>query len=384
MAIKLGELLVREGLVTEKDLEEALRHQVIYGGKLGGNLIEMGFVEEEKMARVLSKKLGITYVPPEKLQNLPSDLLDIVPKNIAEKYRVLPVARENKKVFLAMADPADLNAIDEIAFRIGYIVKPVLTPESRLLIALEQHYGIMREGRHGIKRERPSIPLDERVIRARKETEKDTASEEEEFIEIPGIDTPAESRTPSPSDETVHLSSSDIIEDVPEADIIEEDYSLDTFSRLLADAGGREDIADIVTGYLRQEFDHGALFQIRGSKACGWRSTVDGRDSKEFAQLEIDLDEPSVLKTVVQNRTCYLGGIPGTDANDRIFQRLGGYPASKGLLVPIRILERVVGLIYVDGEQSDLEDRTADLQKLAAKASLAFEILILKKKILML
>lgn len=384
MAIKLGALLVREGLVTEEDLEEALRYQVIYGGKLGCNLVEMGLVEEEKMARVLGKKLGITYVPPEKLQNLPSDLLNIVPKKIAEKYRVLPVARENKKVFLAMADPADLNAIDEIAFRIGYIVKPVLAPESRLLIALEQHYGIIREGRQGIKRERPCIPLDERVIRARRETEKDTASGEEEFIEIPGIDTPGKTRKPEPGDETVHLSSTDIIEDVPEADIIEEDYSLDTISRLLAEAGGREDIADIITGYLRQEFDHGALFQIRGSKAFGWRSTVDGKDSKDFAQLEVGLDEPSVLKTVVQNRTCHLGEIPGNDANDRIFQRLGGYPASKGLLVPIRILERVVGLIYVDREQSDLEDRTAELQKLAAKASLAFEILILKKKILML
>jgi len=380
----LGELLIREGLVTEEDLEEALRYQVIYGGKLGGNLIEMGLVEEEKMARVLSKKLGVSYVPPEKLQNLSSGLLDIIPREIAEKYRVLPIACENKKLLLAMADPADLQAIDEIAFRIGYIVKPVLTTESRLLLALEQHYGIVREGRQGIAHEMRCIPLGKRVTEARKKKDEEPGSREEEFLKMPPWATSGENQKPESIEEPIPLSSADVIEEVTEADIIEEDYSLDTISRLLADAGGREDIADIMIGYLGQEFDRAAVFQVRGATACGWRCGVGGRDSKNFAQLEIDLDEPSVLKTVVENRTCHLGAIPGTDANDRIFQLLGGYPATKGLLLPIRILERVVGLIYVDGGHSRLDDRRIDLQKLAAKASLAFEILILKKKILML
>lgn len=395
MAIKLGELLVREGLVTEDDIEEALRYQVIYGGKLGTNLIEMGLVEEGDIAQVLSKKLGLPYAPPEKLQNLPRKLLDIIPREIAEKYNALPLARENKKLFLAMTDPTDLHAIDEIAFRTGYIVNPVLTPELRLTLALEQYYGIEREMRY--------IPLDKRVSTARKKAKKkpppkhapprrpepEPAEEKapdteavEEFIEIPGVD-PAEGVAEAETiDEAEALDSTEIVEEIAEADVVENQYTLGTISRLLADAGDREDIADIVLGYLGQEFDRGALFQVRGETISGWRGMVGGTNSENITKTELDLDEPSVLKTVVENRSYYLGSISRNDANDRIFQGLGGYLAPTCLLVPIQILGRVVAIIYVDGGNVDLSRRAVDLQNLAAKASMAFEILILKKKIL--
>ncbi|NIQ94215.1 MAG: general secretion pathway protein GspE [Desulfuromonadales bacterium] len=387
MAIKLGEFLVREGLVTEDDLEEALKYQVIYGGKLGTNLIEMGLVEEGDIAKALSKKLGIPYVPPQKLENIPRDLLDTIPTEIAEKYRVLPVARENKKLFLAMTDPADLHAIDEISFRTGYIVKPVLTPELRLVLALEQYYGIDREMRY--------IPLDKRVTTARKKAKKTpspeseqtpqaTPDEEEEFIEIPGVETAEEIEEAEPLEEIEELAAAEVVEEVAEADIVEEAYTLDVISRLLADAGDREDIADIIIGYLGQEFHRGAIFQVRGSTISGWRGMVNGTNSERFPQIDIGLDEPSVLKTVVENRSYYLGAISRTEANDRVFQGLGGYLAPTALLVPIQILGRVVGILYVDAESVDLSERTVDLQTLAAKASMAFEILILKKKILML
>ncbi|MEJ2700199.1 MAG: hypothetical protein P8Z70_11145, partial [Desulfuromonadales bacterium] len=144
MALKLGEMLIREGLLTSAQLEEALKYQVIFGGKLGTNLIEMGLVEENALARVLSRKLGVPCAEESELMKIPSEVIKLIPKDIAAKYKVIPLRLENRRLTLVMADPDDLKAIDEIAFRTGFLVRPALTPEVRLVLALEKYYEIPR------------------------------------------------------------------------------------------------------------------------------------------------------------------------------------------------------------------------------------------------
>lgn len=390
MAIKLGELLVQEGLVSQEDLDEALRYQVIYGGKLGTNLIEMGLIEEGEITRILSKKLGIPFAPPERLLKIPQDIIAVTPREIAEKYMVVPIAREGKKLFLAMDDPSNLLALDEISFRTGFIVKPILASEVRLILALEKYYGIERERRY--------ISLEKRMATAKKKRKPETVrlqppppvpspvraqEEKEEFIEIPGLESNEEIEELEAIVDAEELEQIDVIEDLADADVIEE-YTLEMISRLLTDAGDREDIADILIGYLAQEFDRGALFQVRGAHIGGWRAMNRGKSVETFSQLAVPLGEPSVLKTVVESRSTYLGAIARNEINDRVFHALGGPMAATGLLVPLQIMGRVVGLLYVDDRNVNLSGRTVDLQKLAAKASMAFEILILKQKILML
>ena len=144
MALKLGEMLIREGLLTSAQLEEALKYQVIFGGKLGTNLIEMGLVEENALARVLSRKLGVPCAEESELMRIPPEVIKLIPKDIAARYKVIPLRLENRRLTLVMADPTDLKAIDEIAFRTGFLVRPALTPEVRLILALEKYYDIER------------------------------------------------------------------------------------------------------------------------------------------------------------------------------------------------------------------------------------------------
>ena len=191
MSIKLGEMLIEAGLLTRAQLDAALKNQVIFGGKLGTNLIELGYLAEEDLARFLSKKLELPCATNEQLMSIPPDIIKLIPKEVADKYKVIPISREKKRLTLAMLDPADLSVIDAISFVTGFYISPLIAPELRLAVALENYYGIKRDVRY-IQlsekwKDRPSfVKLDETVDRAVEESEVFDFSlpRNEEFIDI--------------------------------------------------------------------------------------------------------------------------------------------------------------------------------------------------------
>jgi GGDEF domain-containing protein len=104
MAEKLGELLIRKNLLTQAQLEEALQAQVIFGGKLGTVLIEMGLITEDTLAEILAQLISIPCAKPGQLQNIPEDVIKIISAELAEKHKVIPVSVSGKKLTLA-TDP---------------------------------------------------------------------------------------------------------------------------------------------------------------------------------------------------------------------------------------------------------------------------------------
>ena len=141
MAITLLEMLSEAGLISREQFDEALLNRVVYGGKIGTSLIELGLIEEETLARFLSMKLAVPYVHPDQLTDLSEEVIRLVPKGLALKYKVVPLRFDKRRLSLAMADPSDLRAVDEIAFITDFIVKPLIAPEVRLLEALSKYYG---------------------------------------------------------------------------------------------------------------------------------------------------------------------------------------------------------------------------------------------------
>src|SRR5210317_403431 len=136
MAIRLGELLIKKNLLTQAQLEEALQAQVIFGGTLGTILIEMGLITENVLAEILTNLLNLPCLKPNQLENIPEHVINIISPELAEKHKVVPVSVNGKKLTLAMESPHDLKSIDEISFRTGYIIQPVLALEVRLIFAL--------------------------------------------------------------------------------------------------------------------------------------------------------------------------------------------------------------------------------------------------------
>lgn len=487
MAITLRDMLLEVNLITPEQFDEALRNLVIYGGKIGTSLVEMGYLDDGDLARLLSKKLAVPYVRADDLLHIPAEVIGLLSRELTLKYKVIPLKLEKKKLSLVMADPTDLRAIDDIAFMTGYVIKPLVAPELRLIQALGQYYqmeistrfqqvidkvakrdqekeGLRREAeeqeraeaeerqrleheeeerrrteerqrreaeeaeRHEAEErdrleqeERDRAEAEERQRRELEEWEKRELAEWEaqrkikeqqrrELMERAARE--REERSLLERAEQERLVREDrrrreregqererlkkeaaeraAMEELEELDVIEEGawverlerYSIGEMPLKLARAENRDEIAQTLLQFLGREFDRAALFLIRGGVATGWLAVNREEAVEDFDTFNLTLERSSFLKTVAEGKSLYLGPLPDTAQNRRILEGLGGGRPETVLLIPLMILGRVVNVIYVEGGEKMLADRLGELTSLVAKVALAFEILILREKIL--
>jgi type IV pilus assembly protein PilB len=139
MAPKLGQLLLASNVISEEQLREALALQRREGGRLGTNLVKLGHITEEKLVTFLSRQYGVPSVNLSDFKVDPS-VLKLVPIDIAGKNLIMPVARVGATLTIAMADPSNVFAIDDVKFMTGYNVEVVVSNESSILDALARHY----------------------------------------------------------------------------------------------------------------------------------------------------------------------------------------------------------------------------------------------------
>jgi hypothetical protein len=371
MATRLGDLLLQQGLVTTAQLDEALKYQVIFGGKLGTNLIEMEILEEGDIARALSQQYHVPTPTADEVMNVAPQVLALLPRELVEQHSVVPLKLEGRRLTLLMPDPANFKLIDDLSFRTGLIIKPVVAAEVRLILALEKHYNIGRDRRYihvtkKIATKRPAPPPAPPV-----------AAPEAAPSPVPG---------PQPEaakGQELEFSLPELAEDEELAEIapLEEILDSETLALYLADARDRDDVLDSIAAFLAHEYARVALFLVRGNVAHGWKASVDQQDLPEFKLAQFPLDEPSILKTVVETSSFLLGPIPRTPFNSMFLQEIGGRVPQTALLVPLLMMGRVVGIIYVDGQGEELAEKLFELQKITIKAAMAFEILVLKNKI---
>ena len=140
--LRLGDVLVNSGVLTEADLEKGLTRQKGTGRKLGEVLVDEGFVTEENIAKALSSQLRYDMV---ELQNIEIDeeVLKLVPANVLKKYKCLPFeySPETMMLRVAMSDPMDMAALDDINIITNMQVEPVVATTSSVMLALDRYYG---------------------------------------------------------------------------------------------------------------------------------------------------------------------------------------------------------------------------------------------------
>ena len=144
MALKLGELLLKAQLVNQQQLNKALEEQKATGGKLGEILQRLGFVTEDDIIECLSHQFG---VPSINLRHFEIDpgVAKIIPVDLARKYNVIPVNKTGATLTLAMTDPTNIFAMDEITFMTGYRVEPVVASEEAIRERIDRNFGSSRE-----------------------------------------------------------------------------------------------------------------------------------------------------------------------------------------------------------------------------------------------
>jgi type IV pilus assembly protein PilB len=140
MAVRLGELLLREKRITPSQLQEALNHQRTNGGRLGSNLVKLGFLRDEDITSLLSRQYGVPAINLAQFDLDPA-VVRLIPAETAAKYQVIPVGRSGTALTLAMTDPTNVFAMDDIKFMTGLHVEPVVTSETAVRDAISRYYG---------------------------------------------------------------------------------------------------------------------------------------------------------------------------------------------------------------------------------------------------
>ncbi len=314
--MKLGEALVKEALITRQQLEQALKRQVQFGGRLGTNLVELRFLEEQDLSKFLSRFFRLPEVPADLFNSIPEEVINSVSREHVDKYKILPFKKERNRLHTAVLNPKDIKEINDLCFVTGFDIIPYVITELRMIYALEKYYGIKRDIRY--------ISLKDRLD--------------------------------------------------PETNI--EESSVDKIKISFTEVNETEDIAGILINEVYKIAKRVALFAVKGEKIKGWKAR--GLDIDAF---EIPAKDSAVFSEVLTNHSNYRGPVMNIKGNEPLIKILAGTPQD-ALILPITIREKTVALLYADnGTRSVMNANVGFLSMLASMAAIAFEILILKKRI---
>jgi type IV pilus assembly protein PilB len=139
MPVRIGDLLLKEKRITPAQLQEALSYQKTNGGKLGYNLVKLGFVKDEEITALLSKQYGVPSINLTQFEIDPS-IIKLIPAETAHKYQIIPLSRSGATLTIAMTDPTNVFAMDDIKFMTGYNVEPVVASETAVVDAITRYY----------------------------------------------------------------------------------------------------------------------------------------------------------------------------------------------------------------------------------------------------
>src|SRR6202008_200400 len=148
MSVRLGEILVKESLITQDQLQKALEFQRSNGGKLGSCLTKMGFITDDDITGVLSRQYGVPSINL-KYYEIDPTVIRLIPQDTALRYQVIPLSRVGSVLTIAMTDPTNVFAMDDIKFMTGFNVEPVVASESAIGEAITRFYGGPGRGAEG-------------------------------------------------------------------------------------------------------------------------------------------------------------------------------------------------------------------------------------------
>jgi type IV pilus assembly protein PilB len=137
---KIGSMLRAVGLIDDAQLQRALEEQKRTHETIGTILVKLGFVSETDLTNTLGKQLGVASVDLSHFE-IDANVLKIIPEDIARKYKVIPLHRMGYTITLAMANPTNVMAIDDIKFRTGYNIEPVVAAETSIMKSIDAYYG---------------------------------------------------------------------------------------------------------------------------------------------------------------------------------------------------------------------------------------------------
>ena len=344
---KIGELLVSKGLLSDAQLEKALKAQLIFGGHLGTILLEMGFIKEESLGEALSEVSGVPYAPPEVFEGLDETLIRIVPARLVEEFQLVPIGTKNRDLHVAMVNPRDLNALDALNLALNMKIVPWIAPESRIMQAMERYYGIPRRLRflaNPVNEQQKSAAIAGPAGSAAPESASKPAAEAagveagtvlgEEFgygknwKEIAeSLDEPVEQADGSPG-----------------APRPRQHSALGELAEALCRADHRTQAADATVRYAANTLSRCLLMGVRGETANLWASHRIATPKKWAYQVS-----PDGIFRLLEGDSSFRGALPKDERFRGFYTSLRIDPPAELLLVPVHVNDRLVAMFYGDG-----------------------------------
>ncbi|HZS39809.1 MAG TPA: hypothetical protein VFF06_23410 [Polyangia bacterium] len=378
MADSAGALLLRSGIVRPEQVAEAQRLRQHDGGSFGECLVRIGAIDEEKLVDFYHKRLMIPRLDENKLKRkIAPAILHLVQREMAAEFRVIPVDIDpDGAVVLAMADPSDNHAVDEVTFFADRFVVRAVASESSVRDAIETHYGVRftSPARAGAKppptpAARPTVEqLEEQIVLLTK-----VKRSEETPLPIP-IPPPDDYKPQYAPDEPILLTrpkERERRDTLPGLTAPVPDPPLTQLRKLER----RDEIGSVILDYVAQLTKRVILFVIQRELLVGREAR--GEDVNMLSELGIDIAAASIFRDVISSRLPYRGPLPETPVNRAFAQALGGVGAEV-LLMPILVRERVIAVLFADQALQPLPD--AALHATTREAGLAYERLILGAK----
>jgi len=189
VSARLGEILVKEKLVSQEQLQKALDHQKQSGGRLGAALVKLGFVSDEEITGVLSRQYGVPAINLAYYE-IDASVVKLVPQETAARYQVVPLSRVGSTLTIAMVDPTNVFAMDDIKFMTGLNVEPVVASETAITEAIGKFYGAAAAPEQDLEKFMTKLGAEEADVEAVQEeaeaslTELEHAAEEAPVIKL--------------------------------------------------------------------------------------------------------------------------------------------------------------------------------------------------------
>jgi len=383
MPERLGELLIKKGKISQSQLDQAVQCQILFAGKLGTVLLELGYIGEKELAEALVERYQVEAVALNELKDIPPEVVKSFPKELATRYDVIAFRKLAKRLYVGMLDPEDKEAVAEIEKATGLKVFPCVVLEVYLRWALERYYGVKREARF-IQLERnlelmrelyPQTILEadapgQSLWRGSKNIREVTGA-------IPNVKIDPQSITAVTGPPKDLDDFWDRVGRTSHPKVL-----LSKVKEELRKARGREEVARLVLEFAHRIFARVALFYIKGGVAFGWQGRGEGIDDKRLASLMVPLDMDSVLRTVYDTHAQFIGPLPSVPINQRMLIGLGGIIPIRAFVMPILIFGKAAIILYADmgRTREEREPDLASLQELLAEAQLVLQKLLQESK----
>lgn len=422
----LGEILLASGVISAPSLNRALQIQSSTGGRLGTVLLEQGMITEDTLARALAKCTGRDYAAWPRVKEAAREVIELLPPRVAVRHAAVPFEKAGRLLRIAMRDPADLAAEDEIAFVSSCKLETFVLTEARVAEALERFYGERRSTRFRALGERldrlanappltpappqppppAAIPPPPQIFGPRAKTGEtprpstptpaptgriSDVFQSPDFLTPDKIEistwhppsasgpSPVPAETPPPAEVEFFEVDGGGMAAEPSAAAPLPPTPEECTQRILA-AQSREDIAEAVLDLLAPKSPLVALFISRKDDVIGWNARGQGISRSAFKAIRIPYSEPSLFLTIKMSGLPYQGVFPDQASHRELLEAFGRTPGHVAIF-PVQLRRRAVAYLCAELEKdSAVEDDLRQLRETASAMAKGFGKLILDRR----